>query len=286
MPEPSRALAIETARVMFETLVPHLIQHGVTSVDAESLLREVSVRECARAYTIRGRRPNVSRVSIRTGLDRHVVAAILKAPAQASIRVRRDAIGRVLDAWRTDLRYVKSGLPVALPIGSSRSVGRTVWSLVRNYAPGIWPRLVIDELLRIGLVEVQIDGRLRCIEPSKDTGAPDLEPRGQLLRDAIEAQLQEMERSVHKRSFYGSLRMQIPGGMVTLARNVVQKKLKGAFAELAREMAGPRWMRRKDEDGERVLIGALMFERPLLNQSTPIVGIGRASRRTRRVRRA
>jgi hypothetical protein len=195
----SKLAALGTASAIFETLAPHLIESGVTSSEAETLLRAVCVHAAARSFAQHGRRPNASQISIKTGVDRHVVADILKTPPRVDggLETRRDATSRVIAGWLSDPHYFKGGLPLALPIGDPQSRGRTIWSLVEEHAPGVWPRLVIDELIRLDLVEALPDGTLRYAhkadsKPIKTTVALD-EPSSQLLRDAISSQLNDMK---------------------------------------------------------------------------------------------
>ncbi|HEY8053351.1 MAG TPA: DUF6502 family protein, partial [Steroidobacteraceae bacterium] len=164
MRDSAKIAALGTARTIFETLAPHLVASGITSSEAEALLRAVCVHEAARSFVEHGRRPNVSQIAIKTGVDRHVVAEILKTPPRVdgALETRRDATSRVIAGWLSDPRYFKNGRPLALQVGDPRSRGRTVWSLIEHHAPGVWPRLVIDELIRVDLVEVLPDGTFRC----------------------------------------------------------------------------------------------------------------------------
>src|SRR4029077_20035109 len=100
MRDSPKTAALRTARTIFETLAPHLIESGITSSEAETLLRAVCVHEAARSFSEHGRRPNVSQISIKTGVGRHVVAEILKrSPRLKDLETRRDATSRVLAGW-------------------------------------------------------------------------------------------------------------------------------------------------------------------------------------------
>ena len=154
---------LNLAKTLFEALVPPLVEQGVTSAEVEGLLRAVFVRQVAKTLTQPGRRTNVSEISIRTGIDRHTVARLLKAPLTLNAAsARLNSAGRVLQGWRSDPEYSKNRQPRVLEIGGPRSTGTTVWSLVKRYAPGVWPRLVIDELIRLGHVTVRSNGTAKC----------------------------------------------------------------------------------------------------------------------------
>jgi Family of unknown function (DUF6502) len=270
MGDSPKIAALGTARTIFETLAPHLVESGITSSEAETLLRAVCVHEAARPFVEHGRRPNVSQIAIKTGVDRHVVSEILKTRPRVDrpLETRRDATSRVIAGWFSDPRYSKSGQPLALQVGDPRSRGRTVWSLVEDYAPGVWPRLVIDELIRVDLVEVLPNGAFRCAhKPRSDliepTGPMD-ESSSQLLRDAIYSQLHDM-KSGRRRSWRTAQSVQITRDKAPLVRKMVRDRLDSAVSELADELDSPRWKPNRRDTGQRIFIGmsAFSFERVL-----------------------
>src|ERR1700752_3163052 len=88
---------VETA---FKLLARLLIDHGVSSPEAESLFRAVCVHQVARVQAVRGKRPNASRVALVTGLDRKQVAKILKHPPRVDPALEtRCRTKRVLAGW-------------------------------------------------------------------------------------------------------------------------------------------------------------------------------------------
>jgi hypothetical protein len=264
----AKIAALGTARAIFETLAPHLVESGITSSEAETLLRAVCVHEAARSFVEHGRRPNVSQISIKTGVDRHVVAEILKTPPRVdgALETRRDATSRVIAGWCSDPRYSKNRQPLALQVGDPRSRGRTVWSLIEDYAPGVWPRLVIDELIRVDLVEVLPDGTFRCAhetssEPVRPARVVD-ESSSQLLRDAIYSQLADL-KSGRRRSWRTAQSVEITPDKVPLVRKMVRDRLDSAVSELADELDSPRWKPDSSDVGKKTFIGisAFSFER-------------------------
>lgn len=265
----SKSAVLGASKTIFEALAPYLIENGVTSSEAVSLLRAVCVHEAARSFVQLGRRPNVSKVSIKTGVERHLVADILKtAPrVDGSVNVSRNATSRVVVGWRSNRSYLKNGRPRALPVGDPRSRGRSVWKLVERYAPGIWPRLVIDELIRVDLVDVLSDGTLRCNvgHPSSNSVPPWSTRRAtpQLLRDAIYSQLTDMKAGGHRRSWRATQSVLIAEDKAPLVRRMVRERLDSTVAELADELHSPRWKGAKNNEQRRVLIGinAFSFER-------------------------
>jgi hypothetical protein len=270
MGDSSKIAALGAARTIFKTLAPHLIESGITSSEAETLLRAVCVHEVARSFVESGRRPNISQIAIKTGVDRHVVVEILKTPPRVdgALETRSDVTSRVIGGWLSDPRYFKNGQPLALQVGDPRSRGRTVWSLVEDYAPGVWPRLVIDELIRLDLVKTLQDGTLRCapkLNPAPIEGKSVVdESSNQLLSDAIYSQLHDMKTG-RRRSWRRAQSLEIARDKVPLVRKMVRDRLHSAVSELADELDSPRWKHDKSYPGHRTLIGisAFSFERVL-----------------------
>src|SRR2546423_9260257 len=191
--ESSKATVLSVAKAAFEGLAPLLIEFGITSPEAEALLRAVCVHETAKAHRVGGgRRPNVSRVSVKTGVNRHMVTALLRNPPEVDggLSARRDSMRRVIEGWLSDPEYSKNGRPRDLEIGDPSSQGRSAWTLIQRYAPGVWPRLIIDELIRVDYVDTRPNGRLRWRGSARGTSVSRHEARdtaGQRMRDAIRA---------------------------------------------------------------------------------------------------
>lgn len=286
----SKIAVLGATKTIFEALAPYLIDTGVTSSEAISLLRAVCVHEAARSFVQSGRRPNVSKVSIKTGVERHLVADILKTPPRldGGAKVPRNATSRVIAGWRSNRAYLKNGRPRALPVGDPKSRGRSVWKLVERYAPGVWPRLVIDELIRVDLVDVLPDGMLHCNDghPSSDSlpswSASREAP--QLLRDAIYSQLTDTKARGRRTSWRATQSVLIAQEKAPLVRRLVRERLDSTVAELADELHSPRWNLTQDNQQRRVLIGinAFSFERTVSGVDGQDSGVQIQASRSRR----
>jgi len=277
MGDSSKKAVLTAAKSAFEALASHFIANGVTTTEAEALLRAVCVHEAARLFTQAGRRPNVSQISIKTGVERHVVADLLKLPLRVdgTLETRPTATSRVISGWRCDRHYLRNGRPRALPVGDPRTPGRSVWRLVQTYAPGVWPRLVIDELLRVDLVDVLSDGTLRCKGEGKSgySGAklPVDQTYPHLLRDAISSYLAGVSEVAPTRSSWrATLGVEINENSAPLVRIIVRERLDSAIAELADELHSTRWEQgRSDLDTKvHMRISAFALERPDLDSHT------------------
>jgi hypothetical protein len=263
----SKSEVLRTARELFGALAPRFVKHGVTSSEVESLLRSVLVHEAARVSRSYGRRPNASQVSIKTGVDRHIVSGLLKASLESPnlVSTRRDPTGRVLKGWASDRAYLSGNRPRALSIGDPHSTGRTAWSLVRRYAPGVWPRLVIDELIRLNYVDVLPKGLLRyksAVGRAIDRTPINAEWSSRSNND-ISRSLVEFLLHRQRGTWQISQNVQIGLSKAPLVRKLIRSRLDGAFAELAEELGSTRWRPKGSEKASEVVVGvtAFTFER-------------------------
>lgn len=163
----SKIRVVRLARVAFEELAQAFIEHNIPSQVTERLLRAAYIHETAKKVgTGWGGRPNVSQISVKTGLDRHLVKSILSNESEA-LRIpkrRRDPLTRITDGWTADPEYCTSRGPRDLVRGDRRGRNRSLYSLVARYAPGVSPSLVVRELLEAGYVTLLPNGRLRLLD--------------------------------------------------------------------------------------------------------------------------
>jgi hypothetical protein len=119
------------------------------------------VRAAANEVTPKGARPNVSRLSVVTGLTRKEVSALLGKRLAQRVRQKpamEQRALRVLRGWRVDpLFQSPNGRPAALPLRGHR---RAFPQLVKTYAGDVTPVSVLKELERMELVTKTRSGKL------------------------------------------------------------------------------------------------------------------------------
>jgi hypothetical protein len=153
--------AVATA---IEPIVELLLEFGVTSPEAESLLRSVYVhRARARLATSLGRckAPSDVHVALITGIHRNFVRQILSGPPNipSDREHRGSTISRVLHTWQSNPRYLSAdGVPLDLAEEGERL---SFQSLVSQTLPGVAPSAVMAELRARGLVKLLPDHRVR-----------------------------------------------------------------------------------------------------------------------------
>jgi len=272
--ESLKAVALRVVHAAFTGIAPLLVEHGITSSEAEALLRAVCVHAAARAHTAAGKRPNISSVSVKTGVDRHLVAALLKSTPEAdvSLSARRDSMSRVIDGWLSDLDYTDKGTPKDLPIGDASAKGRSVWTLVQRYAPGVWPRLIVDELIRVDYVTTLSDGRLRWKGSPSSKSLPKRGTRegiDQLMHDVVVALFREsLQTDVHHK-WRTAQSFDIAERDLPLVRKMLRDRLDSMFAWMTDELNSARWQSNETQDNAKVRVGlsGFTFEEPLARSS-------------------
>lgn len=159
----SKAASLDRVERAIARLARLLIQERIASPEAEGWLRAASVHEAARARGVGGKKLNASWIAFITGVPRKEVARTLKAREMAgpSLQAGRHPANRVLEAWYSDPNYVKKDEPLVLPLRSSQCARPSFWALATQYAPDVYPGLVLRELSRAGSLVKLADGRVR-----------------------------------------------------------------------------------------------------------------------------
>jgi len=164
MSEIEKAALARSAMAAVEPLVQLFLELGITSPEAESLLRSLFVhkaREWLASSSKLGVSPSDARVSLVTGVHRNFVRRILGEPPKiAAVRQQKGhRAERLLDAWYSDPAYLdSSGKPRDL---SERAPEPSFYSLAGQYVPGAAPGIVLEELRRAGVVQMLAEHRVR-----------------------------------------------------------------------------------------------------------------------------
>ncbi len=150
--EQSAALALREAAVLLAPLATWLLRSGVSYGALATALKPVFV-EAARAELERaGKTPTHSALSVLSGVHRKDVRALAEARGPGAVAVKGVPLAsQVYTRWVSAKRYRgRDGLPRALPRSGA---GITFESLAREISVDVHPRTVMEELLRLGLVE-------------------------------------------------------------------------------------------------------------------------------------
>lgn len=154
----NQVLAAAVLRLL-RPLVRVLLRHGIAFGAFEALAKQAYVDVALADFGLPGKRPSLSRVSILTGLTRKDVQRWARGEAEAAEALaseRYNRAARVLAGWIRDPRFHDArGTPRPLPIDGDPSFSE----LVRLHSGDMPARAVLDELLHVGAVAAQDDGR-------------------------------------------------------------------------------------------------------------------------------
>jgi hypothetical protein len=143
-------------------LVRALIAFGITFPLAIRLLKRIYVRVAATGFKVDGRDNTISRVSVLTGLQRKDIGNIAEQLEKNAGPPANISIGaRLIGIWSGAKRFTDDqGRPLPLPRFEKKGTP-TFEELVRTISSDVRPRAILDEWLRLGLVEVGGDDLVR-----------------------------------------------------------------------------------------------------------------------------
>ncbi|GAB4197100.1 MAG: hypothetical protein Tsb002_30910 [Wenzhouxiangellaceae bacterium] len=157
------ALAASAVR-LFRPLVRIMLRHGVSFRTCADWLRWCYVDVAQREFALPGRKQSKSRVAVLTGLTRVDVDRLLSSapPHKSEQDEQYHRAARVLSAWRYEKDYCnEAGDPLVLNFDNNG--GPSFADLVNRHSGGTPPRAVLDELERIGCVEILSGRRIRLL---------------------------------------------------------------------------------------------------------------------------
>lgn len=160
-----KAIAAAITKLL-RPLIMFLLRNGVPYQTFADIAKRVYVDLATEKFDIPGRKQSKSRVAILTGLSRREVLRVKRLPAQDDLgaldRINRAA--RVIAGWLRDRRFSdESGQPTDLPFDGGDVC---FMRLVKMYSGDAPVRAVLDELMRVGVVERTPDGMIRLLERS------------------------------------------------------------------------------------------------------------------------
>jgi uncharacterized protein DUF6502 len=151
------ASVLAATKALLRPLVRVLIACGVTLPALVAALKECFVEVAASDFRLGGREPSDSRVSLVTGVHRKDVRAIRERSHPVSTPRAGGLAATVVGRWlgRPDHADAEGHpLPLSRPAFDA---------LVAGVSKDVRPRTVLDELLRLGLVEVGADDTVRLL---------------------------------------------------------------------------------------------------------------------------
>ena len=154
---PSKAL-IRALSALLRPLIRMLIAKGVTLPYFTEVAKAVYVDAAQDFADDPGKPLNQSRVSLITGVHRKDIRRLQDAHDVPSARGRAESMGsRLIGIWVGSAAFIDAaGNPLALPRTASADLP-SFETLVRTVSTDVRPRSILDEWLRLGLVEIDQD---------------------------------------------------------------------------------------------------------------------------------
>ena len=266
MSETGKAALARCAMAAMEPLVQLFLELGITSPEAESLLRSLFVhtaREWLAGSTGSGESPSDARVSLVTGVHRNFVRRILGQPPR--IAAAREEKGhpaeRLLDAWHSDPAYLdSSGKPRDL---SEKAPEPSFYSLVSQSIPGAAPGVVLEELQRAGVVQLLSEHRVRVRSRGfrlHGLNATNVGEMGQRARELLETLTHNL-REPQARLFCDSMpSIEIDAARLPIVRELMARRASTFLSALGQEFSAETKASRGKKSKQRVKVGLTAFQ--------------------------
>ena len=148
---------------LLRPLVRLSLKNGVSYKTFASLVKWAFYDVAKNEFIIEGRKQSISRVSVLTGFSRKEVKRLSEAtpPANRSRDEQYNRGARVISGWRREKSYLdRHGRPKPIPISGGKG---SFEKLVKRYSGDMPTRAVLDELSRIGAIEVDPKKRVRLV---------------------------------------------------------------------------------------------------------------------------
>lgn len=122
---------------------------GLKHADLDGLLRDLLLNEARRSWRAKGTEPNISQLSVTTGLNRKAVTARLRQEGDHLPRSESSAAARTLTLW---LEIVSTQPQhTLLPIVADGETMSFEWLARRASRGNVHHRTILEELVRLGM---------------------------------------------------------------------------------------------------------------------------------------
>jgi hypothetical protein len=170
MDEHVRATLLGALGHVFQPMVRLALRNGLSFDDFTHGLKRVFVESAMRDFESDGRPLTTAKMAILTGIDREDVK-----DAEEEIRrgfgsdlQRMARVAAVLEGWGQDAEFTGPyGIPLDLPLEPGDG---SFPALVRKYAGRIPPKMMLDEIRRVGLAEIRRNRKVRMVSRSLIAG--------------------------------------------------------------------------------------------------------------------
>jgi len=161
MPEERQTLVTRGLRRILRPLARFLIREQVPYPVFADLMKRAYVEVADRDFELEGKRQSAARTALLTGVHRREVKRIREERPDEETSTSSGLGPRLVADWLS-LPEFQDAHGEPLPLNrSSRRFGPSVRDLVQRAGQDIRSQTLIDEWLRLGVVEIDPDGRVR-----------------------------------------------------------------------------------------------------------------------------
>ncbi|NDP41671.1 MAG: hypothetical protein GZ089_02965 [Aromatoleum sp.] len=194
-----RDSVVAALRRVLRPLVRLLVTHGITYPFLTDLLKGIFVATAAEEFTLGGKPPTDSRLTVLTGVHRKDIRRLLRdVPSVPGPSPSLTLGTQIVARWLGDPAYHdRYGRPRVLPRTPSRGAASFA-ALVESVSKNVRPRSVLDELVRLGVAEIDGDDRVHLVTrgfvPGKELDAKAFY-FGEALHDHLAAGVHNLDGS-------------------------------------------------------------------------------------------
>lgn len=269
MPGRPRAAVVAALRRILRPLVRLLVGQGITYPFLADLLKSVYVETAASEFTVGGKLATDSRLTLLTGVHRKDIRRLRREPQPESESTPAMTLGtQIVARWLGDTAYHdRNGAPCALPRRRSKDGAVSFASLVEKVSKNVRPRSVLDELARLGVVEIHGDDTVRLVTrgfvPGKEVDAKSFY-FGEALHDHLAAGVHNLggakptllERSVYYDELSPAAVAALQSKSEHLSMQVLQEINRDGMAFEASDPPAP-------EERMRMRLGVFFYAEPV-----------------------
>lgn len=156
---PIRSALLSAIHRVLSPVVRVMLGHEITLPMAIELLKRVFVEVAERDFRLDKKGSTDSRISLITGVHRKDVKRLRKLPhVEADLPPKVSLSAQIVATWITGREWIDDkGAPRPLPRLARRGNGASFEALVASISQDIRPRSVLDEWLRLGVVQINAD---------------------------------------------------------------------------------------------------------------------------------
>ena len=167
-----KTTALTAIRLILQPVVSVMLKCGITWKEFSELSKSVFVAVASDEFGIKGRKTNVSRVSILTGINRKEIKRLreINESEQQVISSKTTDATRVLRAWHNDADFLDAdGIPKKLQIDGSKN---SFAALHKIYGGDVSQQAMLKELIKTGSVISEKDNNRKILKVQRNYFLP------------------------------------------------------------------------------------------------------------------